>query len=1724
MSKRNEPATESQMKGALKHRPSQQLGQNPTAQLPASIELPETIMIECSRANAVEGLNPQNDTFTTTIPPVRLEVGDRITMSSAYIECLGADQDIISFEASGSKQNNKHRLTYEFYVSDDCTNDKKSQYWLERMKDGEIDVGSSYKPCRLYRWDRLMMRTTNWSNGNLATGNAVNDGVNLGKPNDGMNYDEGIPASYELFNQEDFYQPGVFYWKDQLELPAAKVSFDYNLPIIPMVDFIIYEVAPNDDYDHYTVRLSLRSQINEATNEFIGNPSPLRLFVKGSSVCLFIRFKDNFNGGIYHTNAHFITLSSLGKSIAGNYLVEDVILNDTTQEILLGGTCDTLVLDGRTWRLDPAVVGIWNSRTYMQLGAATEKTAFLFQLPLYQRRDWEFVTNQATPLNHQDYWALATQPFSAWMDHFTPTTHTLCWYGDIIPSGLSAQRNTLADGSPMPADVFYLWKLQVNGDKYDPPLNQTAQGGTNADWLKAKYNTHRHSDIEDGSFYTKERVKVTATGFNCIAEFTGAGFNNNKGRVLVTNNSIDENSTFLQFSKAVVSATNLAELPFGCLAIINFRRFDNAGFNEEFIMLGEFYESPDTLNWRVTITARDLWNAPLTEAEYQAGDSYRDAARWGYEKYDGNTIVHVAWYDDPIKAFATTNLEWDLDNTDYLPITKKHSFYGTNDETYTTLLAEHTGLGELSIDRYSKGSIYFMGKDKLQNNQVNRTTHPINRLNNLLTNSLAYSMGYKEYLLATYENRFIIEDLNAITQYSIGATYQDHEDTLYYPENTHASYGNVVHQHHLDIEADKTFMSPSDIGGEWTNKFHALTNFIDYGGTRLEVLDTIGKGINRNKLVIPVFGYNGANNTIATDGTINADLVTYPLTAGFKQGSMKCKGYSETGGICKVVEADRTKTTIHTKTLIDIGVKQPNGYDLYFRSQHIPIRVQAEEDSVGYGAARPTMAPTTHTFGSPSVTKTETAYDRFSTMYPFQYIDDYPNALISQFVGTDNMTLSYNTDLSLFEFSFLHQPYTSPFVDGVGGDNSAQIHYPAYSFVDNWTRYGGINIINWASPEYESGVFRFQDVYQNRKDFFGFSLGIDILSGETHSEIGKRFMNKLGFSDFVMSSKSGSNFTPATFKYEPIGTTTYDIDSSFAVLENTLAAENEPLFASDIFYPMSINTTSEKFNPADEIQFGKALYRFGSEGGERINNHSKGMGTPVTTGAPLTINSTTLPQTHNPDNEQYSGYTVAVQSSVVSATQLPTKLEYPYFLLLSDIIDSPQYCITAHGGSFVNVVSTIYRMYVAGDFYTNFSSSNSIYVTAPRTLSSITCSIRTPSLEVPTNIGENCTIIFQIDRERKPVPVAPATYEEIQERDYAVMDLINSHLSKEGGQHATSILDQVEALAQDILTPSQEQAQNIATIQHTLNNYNVASLPAPARSEFFASPVGRSLMNLVAQSRTLQGLLHTRQITSNRADVNRRIYYTGLDLHQQSGGLIGHEYDLQGEQADEYLGQLSHDSMMVVRGAADGEGGYYEDEVYPTPADQTISQLLRGQLQFQEPILAQEQHTGERILEQTLAPMGHERIRPVEAPSQLQLAVRRPPPQIVSQMIQEHERQRPGRRRGVRDRTARFRPTRAEHTEASEIVDLRDDLTTHARQTLRRRLSRHLGLTRIFGDIQTGLTPHIMQNPQYSRHSTILAQAIPGAPHHHGIIAEHRHRRHLQQQAQQEALEEEGME
>ena len=97
----------------------------------------------------------------------------------------------------------------------------------------------------------------------------------------------------------------------------------------------------------------------------------------------------------------------------------------------------------------------------------------------------------------------------------------------------------------------------------------------------------------------------------------------------------------------------------------------------------------------------------------------------------------------------------------------------------------------------------------------------------------------------------------------------------------------------------------------------------------------------------------------------------------------------------------------------------------------------------------------------------EDAIYRTTAMYPIGFLKNlkYGNYLrFSQYLGTDNFTLTYNTLVSAFEYQFAHQPYSTSFTvsDGSagGGDTAIRIfdHIPVE--VSNWERYGGVPFCN----------------------------------------------------------------------------------------------------------------------------------------------------------------------------------------------------------------------------------------------------------------------------------------------------------------------------------------------------------------------------------------------------------------------------------------------------------------------------------------------------------------------------------------------------------------------------------------------------------------------------------------------------------------------------------------
>ena len=96
---------------------------------------------------------------------------------------------------------------------------------------------------------------------------------------------------------------------------------------------------------------------------------------------------------------------------------------------------------------------------------------------------------------------------------------------------------------------------------------------------------------------------------------------------------------------------------------------------------------------------------------------------------------------------------------------------------------------------------------------------------------------------------------------------------------------------------------------------------------------------------------------------------------------------------------------------------------------------------------------------------------RLTNDYPVNFLNSHYHKRylsIGQYIGTDNFVLSYNANVSAFEYQFLHQPFNTTFNinNGVaeGGQNAIRIFDQVPANVENWERFSGVNVINWTTP------------------------------------------------------------------------------------------------------------------------------------------------------------------------------------------------------------------------------------------------------------------------------------------------------------------------------------------------------------------------------------------------------------------------------------------------------------------------------------------------------------------------------------------------------------------------------------------------------------------------------------------------------------------------------------
>lgn len=125
------------------------------------------------------------------------------------------------------------------------------------------------------------------------------------------------------------------------------------------------------------------------------------------------------------------------------------------------------------------------------------------------------------------------------------------------------------------------------------------------------------------------------------------------------------------------------------------------------------------------------------------------------------------------------------------------------------------------------------------------------------------------------------------------------------------------------------------------------------------------------------------------------------------------------------------------------------------------------------------------------------------------------------------------------------------------------------------------------------------------------------------------------------------------------------------------------------------------------------------------------------------------------------------ESDKIIALNLPSKLDYSYLVVYSDIIPNVKYYGGANGEQKIPAMAYISRNYSTGDYFFSFTTDWTYMVDKPYILSHFKVDIRLPNGK-PAPISDNSSLIFKIMKRKTMPPITPSlTPEEIKKQDEA---------------------------------------------------------------------------------------------------------------------------------------------------------------------------------------------------------------------------------------------------------------------------------------------------------------------------------------------------------------------
>tara|TARA_R110000796_G_scaffold109165_10_gene220517 strand:+ start:973 stop:5436 length:4464 start_codon:yes stop_codon:yes gene_type:complete len=665
---------------------------------------------------------------------------------------------------------------------------------------------------------------------------------------------------------------------------------------------------------------------------------------------------------------------------------------------------------------------------------------------------------------------------------------------------------------------------------------------------------------------------------------------------------------------------------------------------------------------------------------------------------------------------------------------------------------------------------------------------------------------------------------------------------------------NVKHYQQFQFKIDEDYSSPSDIATALTTQTHKITNIRNKLG--IEIPNSKGIGLINNSFFFPVWTSNNDDNLEQVDGTT-------PNTTGLMLGKKAVGSF--------FLSYRMKNGSVNVFNIIDYPPVDEN-CEIYFRTHHTSINKPTVSQIAG-GAATLTLDFNQYNgkdgngaLIAPAVEYAKCFEKDGTTIsgYPIKYAHDNNSppidCLVSQYAGSNNVVIEWDDTNSRFNINYLHQPSMSKFeatsagIVQSGDTISATIYFPAPIGNNNVlyklprTRISGINIENWTSNyfQYPSTPYQVRELANvplatNLNDEWFIIRKQDILRTEqlNYDPISFRFWTKLGFSqDQLYKTFVGSEFD-SNNRYVPLGTTDNLVDIADSLITTKEPSENTPFFG-----------TSEVFDTGSARE---AKYEFSSIGALEFNNHFTGCGLPNTSGQPLSFRpneATDLTKfsaynsSYNPDRERCNGYTFTTEGDPIVAKSLPIKTEFPYFLVMSDLV-STDFNVSANGGSSLNCVGVISKLNAEQDFYFQYQAPQSFYATKDSIISSITTEIRTPALGIPPALSPYSSIIYQIVR-YSPTPIIsepPIWFK--QEQFYNQMNTLLNTIngSNQSGQSRFSSI--MNEIADAVVKP---QPENASIIQRIISNYDQLNLkqfknnPSGLRNFLIKNPEAESFM------------------------------------------------------------------------------------------------------------------------------------------------------------------------------------------------------------------------------------------------------------------------------------------